>query len=100
MKLFSGKEWRRRCENGLVNTVGEGESGINGGRSFNRYTLLSVRWIASEKLVLAQGAQSGHSVMAWRDEMRRGEGGEDTKRKGSIYVHDLSCCMADTNTTL
>ena len=49
MNLFSGKEWRHRCRNGLVDTVGEGESGMNGERNFNIFTLSSVRWIAGEK---------------------------------------------------
>ena len=58
-----------------MDTVGEGESGMNGERSFNIYTLLSVRWIAGKKLLYSTRSPVWPSLMAWRDEMRRGEGG-------------------------
>ena len=49
-----------------VDTVGEGESGINGESSINIYTLSCVKWTVGEKLLyntITQGAQSGCSVM-------------------------------------
>ena len=62
-----------------MDTVGEGENGMNGERSFNIYIyiyiLLSIRWIAGEKLLYSTRSPVWPSVMAWRDEMRRGEGG-------------------------
>lgn len=30
MNLFARKEWRQRCREWLVDTVGDGESGTNG----------------------------------------------------------------------
>ena len=44
MNLFAGKDWRQRYrENGLMEEVGEGESGINGESSVIVYTLSGVR---------------------------------------------------------
>ena len=43
-------------ENGLVDTVGEGESGMNEGSSSNIYTLSEMRWIAGEKLLCSTGS--------------------------------------------
>ena len=47
MNLFAGKIWRYRdadIENGLVDTVGEGESGTNGESSINMYTLTYIHY--------------------------------------------------------
>ena len=47
MNLFAGKIWRYRdadIENGLVDTVGEGESGTNGESSINMYTLSYIHY--------------------------------------------------------
>ena len=54
-------------ENGLVDTVGEGESGIN------IYILAGIRWRAGEKLLCGRGSPVWWSVMTWRD----GMGGEE-----------------------
>ena len=40
MNLFAGKEWRLRCREWTVVTVGEGESGTNGDSNTDIYTLL------------------------------------------------------------
>jgi len=59
---FVGRKGDADIENGLVNTVGGGESGANGERSINTYTVLGMRWVAGEKgrsCCVAQGAQSG-----------------------------------------
>ena len=42
-----------------MDTVGEGESEKNGESGINIHRLSGVRWIASEKLRVAQGAQLG-----------------------------------------
>jgi len=61
--LFSRKEWRCKCENGLVDTVGEGESGTNGESSINIYIPSRVKWIADEKLPYNTGSPIWRSVM-------------------------------------
>lgn len=61
-------------ENGFVDIVWERESGMNGKSNINIYTLLGVRWIAGEKLCVAQGAPSG--VMTWRDGVGQGREGK------------------------
>ena len=40
MNLFAGTEWDADIENGLVDTVGEGESGTNGGSNRPIYTTM------------------------------------------------------------
>lgn len=42
-----------------MNIVGEVENETNGESSINKRTLLGVRWMADEKLCVAQGAVSG-----------------------------------------
>ena len=46
-------------ETGVVDTVGEGESGINGESSINIYTLSCVKQIGIERLLHNTGAQLG-----------------------------------------
>ena len=46
-----------------VNTVGEGESGMNGESSINIYTLSCVKWIADVKILDHTGSLAGHSVI-------------------------------------
>ena len=43
MNLFSGKEWRHRCRERLVDPVGEGEGGMNRKNSIDIYTLSCVK---------------------------------------------------------
>ena len=50
-------------ENGLVDTVGEGENGMNGENSINIYTVSCVKLIAGKKLLHNIGNQAWHSVM-------------------------------------
>ena len=64
MNLFTGKEWRCRCRNSLVDTVGERESGTNGESSINIYTLSCVKYIAGEKLLYNTESPAWHSVMS------------------------------------
>ena len=51
MNLFAGQQWRDRHKNRLVDTVGEGEGGMNSESSFEIYTLPCVKQIAGEKLL-------------------------------------------------
>ena len=46
-----------------VDTVGEGESGINGESSINIYTLSDVKWMADGKLLCNTGSPVWYSVM-------------------------------------
>ena len=50
-------------ENGLVDTVREGESGTNGESSINIYTLSCVKQIGIERLIYNTGSPALHSVM-------------------------------------
>jgi len=68
INLFAGKEWRLRygdsdIENGLVNTVGNGESGTNRESSIDIYTLPCVKQIAGRKLLCNTGSPTWHFVM-------------------------------------
>ena len=87
MNLFAGKDWRQRYrENGLMEEVGEGESGINGESSVIVYTLSGVRWIAGVKLLCSTGNPVWCSVMTWRGGMR--EWGERLWREECMYNYD------------
>ena len=46
-----------------VDTVGEGESGINGESSINIYTLSCVKWMAGGKILYHTGSLPRHSVI-------------------------------------
>ena len=82
-----------------MDTVGEGESGMNGESSINTCALLGVRWTAGEKLPCSTGSPVWCSVMGWRDRMGAGEGAKEG-REVWVITPDLHCCMAETNTTL
>ena len=86
-------------ENGLVDTVGEGESGMNEESSINIYTLSSIGWTAGEKLLCSTGSPVWPSWwpegMGWREERESREGGEVC-----IIMADLHCCLTETSTTL
>ena len=60
---MQGKDGDRDMENGLVDTVGEGESGMNEGSSINIYTLSEIRWIAGEKLLCSTESPVWGSVI-------------------------------------
>ena len=82
-------------ENGLV---GEGESGTNGERSIDIYTLPSVKWIARKWLCNAgglPGALGGPSVLGWEEVGEAQEEGEIC-----VMMADLHCCTAEANRIL
>ena len=56
-------------ENGLVDIVAEGKSGMNGESSIDIYTLPCVKQIAGEKLLYNTESPAWHSVMTWRGGM-------------------------------
>ena len=57
---MQGRNGDTDAENGPVNPVWEGESGMNGESNINIYTLLCAKWIAGEKLLyVTQGAHLG-----------------------------------------
>lgn len=85
------KEWRCKCENGLVDTVGEGESETNG-ESRSTYIPSCVKWIAGEKLLHNTGSPIWHSVMTQGGGM--GGGGGRLKRDICTNTADSPCCTA------
>ena len=56
---MQGRNGDSNIENGLVNTVGERKSEMNGESSTDIYTLPCIKEIAGEKLLYTQGAQPG-----------------------------------------
>ena len=78
---MQGRTGDADIENGLVDTVGEGESGIDGEGSVNVYTLSGIRWIAGAKLLCSTGNPVWCSVMTWRGGKRGREAME-----GGMYV--------------
>ena len=62
--LFQGKSGDADKENGLVNTVAEGESGTNRESSIDIYTLSCVKYIASGMLLYNTGSPAWCSVIA------------------------------------
>ena len=71
---MQGRNGDEDIENGLVDIVEEGKSGMNGESSINIYTLPCVKQIADEKLLYNTGSQTWCSVMT------EGEGGEGDSR--------------------
>ena len=63
-------------ENGLVHTVWEGESEMNGESGINTYTLSGVRWIAGEKSLYNSGSPVRCSMLTWRHATEAGEEGQ------------------------
>ena len=58
---MQGKNRDSDIENGLVDTVGEGERGVNGESSVDIYILPCVKQIAGEKLLYNTGSPALHS---------------------------------------
>ena len=63
INLLTGKECRHGLENELVDTVGEGKSGMNRESSLDIYILPCVKEIAGEKLLYNTGNQPWYSVI-------------------------------------
>ena len=97
MKLFAGQQWRCRHREQTVDTVVVGESGMNGESSIDMCILSCVKQIASEKLSCYTGSPTRTSVMTYRGGVgRRREAQEGV----DVYMTDVYCHMAETNTTL
>ena len=78
-----------------MDTVGEGESGMDGESSISVHKLLGVRWTAGEKLLRATGSPVLRSVMIWRDGTGWGQGGQ--RGRGSKYNHGCSALLCSRN---
>ena len=59
MNLFARKKGDANIEKRLVDTVREGENGMNGESSIDVYALPGAKYIAGEKLPCNQGPQPG-----------------------------------------
>ena len=85
-------------ENGLVDSIGEGEGGTDGESGIDIYKLSCVKEIAGEKLLYNTGPQPGAlwwpRGVGWEEE-REAHKGEDI----CIIMVDSSR-MAETHTTL
>ena len=65
LNYLQGRHGGADVGNGLVDTVGEGESETNGESSVNIYSLSGVRWIVGEKLLHNTGSLVLCSLMTW-----------------------------------
>ena len=63
MNLLRGRNRDTDIENGHVDTVGEGEGGMNWEIRFDTNTLQCVKQIASGNLLHSTGSSAGCSVM-------------------------------------
>ena len=98
-----------------MDTVAEGEGGINWGSDIDIYTLAYVKQIASGKLMYSTETQAWSSATTSRGgmgvEVQGSRGRADSRMFIYVYVcylcmfiyvytADLHCCMPETNTTL
>ena len=88
---MQGRSGDTNVENGLVDTVEERLSGLNGESSINIYTVSGVRWIADKKLLCSTGSPVWGSVMTWRDGI---VGRVGKLRREEMFMTDL-CCIAE-----
>ena len=93
---MQGRNGDTDIENGIKDTVGEGESGTYGESSVNIHILSGVRWTAGEKSLFSTGSPVLCSVVTWVDGMGEAREGHDV----CIIMADLHYCMAEPNTTL
>ena len=87
MNVFSGQQWRcrhREQENRLVDTVGEGESGMNSDSIMETYTLPYVKSVASENLLCRTGSSTQCSVIISKETGTRWVG--SSGGRGFIYT--------------
>ena len=82
---MQGRNADTNVENGLVDTVEERESGMNGESSINIYTVSGVRWIAGKKLLCSTGSPVWGYVMTWKDGIV-GRGGRLRREEMYIYL--------------
>ena len=94
---MQGRNRDADVENGLVDTEGEGESGLNWESSTDIYTLPCIKQIASGKLVYSIGS----SMLC--DDLDAWDGGGGTEvQKGGIYAYMqfINFIVQQTLTTL
>ena len=88
---FQGRNRDAGIENGHVDTVREGEGGMNWEIRIDIYTLPCVKEIASGNLLYSTGSSA-----LWRPRWVGWGGGREVQEGGDICIH----CTAETNTTL
>ena len=88
---MQGRNGDENVENGLTDTVGEGESSSSGKSSINIYTLSCVKWITGEKLL----CNTERSLV-----LCDGIGREALEGKDVFIITADSNHMVETNTTL
>ena len=80
---MQGRNGDADVENGLVDTVRERKSGMNGESSIRIYTVPCVTWRAGKKLLSNTGSPAWSTVMTSRGGM--GEGGGGSVGRGYVY---------------
>ena len=93
---MQGRNGDTDVENGLKDTVGEGEGGAYAERSINIYTLSCVKQLPSREL---RYNREPSLVLCWQP--RGVKCGEEALQGGGIYIimAEPHCCMAETTTT-
>ena len=89
-------------QNRLVDTVGEGEGGMNWENNMQTYTLPYVKQIASGNVLCDTGSSASSPSALWQPRGWMGWQGR-FKREGTyayVSLTDLHCCVAEANTTL
>ena len=84
-------------DNGLGDTAGEGESGMNGENSINIHPLVCAKQTAGRSCY-----RNREPSLVLRDDPEGREEGREAEEGGDICIitAELRCCMAETNTTL
>ena len=83
---MKGRNGNTDIKNGLVNLVGEEESGINGESSTDLYTLPYVKQAARKKLLYNTQDPRLHSVMNLRGSL----GGEEGGLRERLYMYNYA----------
>ena len=81
---MQGRDEDAEVENGLVDTVGKGESGMNGESSIGIHILSYVKQAASKKMLYNTQEPGLHSVMTLRGRL----GGEEGSSKERLYMYN------------
>ena len=94
MNLFSGKEWRHKHREQLVDTMEEGEGRTNRESSIDTYTVSRVKY---EAVTYNTGSPAWYSATT-----QKGEIGQGTQKGGDkcMIMTDSCCHMAETREAL